>query len=91
MQKRLRGCWWSCRLKKDCRSELEKASERKKIVGELDKRQSKSIDAHVKFMEKMEMKEYIEDELDERQHTNVSKKLAVIKVNKLNCQKFLVK
>ena len=50
----------------------------KKIVGELEKaseahkRQSKSIDAHVKFMEKMEMKEYIEDELDEVS-TNVSK------------------
>ena len=44
----------------------------KKIVGELEKaseahkRQSKSIDAHVKFMEKMES---IEDEMDESKIT----------------------
>ena len=44
----------------------------KKIVGELQKaseahkRPSKSIDAHIKFMGETEIKEYIEDELDEQ-------------------------
>ena len=49
----------------------------KKIVGELEKaseahkRQSKSIDAHVKFMEKMES---IEDEMDESKITAYEEK-----------------
>ena len=39
--------------------EVQKASE-------AHKRQSKSIDAHIKFMGETEIKEYIEDELDEQ-------------------------